>query len=151
MNNLGFEIQKSKDRNNWQLIGFVSGSGSTTELNSYSFIDNNIFGEKNYYRLKQIDYNGTYEYSNVIEISLSLNSFQLYQNFPNPFNPSTTFKYAVPQKSFIKIFLYDIKGEKIFDLINEEKEAGIYTFEFNSKNLSSGLQVFILLIRFMDG
>jgi photosystem II stability/assembly factor-like uncharacterized protein len=142
INNSGFEIQKSKDKENWYSIGFVQGSGSSTEKNSYSFSDNSNHYEINYYRLKQTDYNGTYEYSNIIEVSVRLNNFQLYQNYPNPFNPITTIKYAIAKKSFIKISLYDIKGEKIDDLINEEKEAGIYTFELNSKNLSSGVYLY---------
>ncbi|MDP2363802.1 MAG: T9SS type A sorting domain-containing protein, partial [Ignavibacteria bacterium] len=142
INNSGFEILKSKDRENWQSIGFVGGSGSSTENNSYSFLDNSKLYEKNYYRLKQIDYDGSYEYSNVIEVSVPLNNFKLYQNYPNPFNPITTIKFAVPQKTFINVSLYDIKGEKINDLVNEEKERGIYSIEFNSKNLSSGVYLY---------
>jgi len=142
INNSGFELQKSKDKENWQSIGFVRGSGSSTEHNNYKCIDNASLNEKNYYRLKQIDFNGSYEYSDIIAVSVPLSNFKLYQNFPNPFNPITTIKYVVPHKSIVRISLYDIKGEKIVDLINEEKESGIYSIEFNSKILSSGVYLY---------
>lgn len=135
INNHGFEIQKSKDKENWQSIGFVNGVGNSTEYHDYSYIDNTNLYKTNYYRLKQIDYNGNYEYSDIIKVSIILDNFQLFQNYPNPFNPSTTIRYSVPKKSHIKISIYNINGEKVADLINEEKEAGIYSIEFNINNL----------------
>ena len=145
INNNGFEIQKSKDKEIWQTIGFVNGSGSSTEFNNYNYIDNTTLYETNYYRLKQIDYDGTYKYSQIIEISLFLSNFQLYQNFPNPFNPNTTIKYIVSQRSFVRISLYDIRGEKVADLINEEKQPGIHSIEFTNRNLSSGIYLYRMI------
>ena len=146
LNNQGFYIEKSFDKENWFTISFMKGNGTTTELNHYSFVDKEIKSNTQFYRLKQVDYNGSYEYSKIIEINtdLLLSSFQLYQNYPNPFNPVTTITYIVPKKSFIKIILFDIKGEKLSELLNEEKDSGFYSVEINSKNLSSGVYFYIM-------
>jgi len=139
LNNKGFEIQKSIEKKSWLTIGFVNGSGTTSESRVYSYQDNSVFAEKNYYRLKQLDFDGTFQYSDVIDVSVPIEKFSLSQNFPNPFNPSTTIRYTIHEKSFIRISIYDVKGEKISDLVNEEKDRGFYSVEINSKNLSSGV------------
>ena len=65
--------------------------------------------------------------------------FSLSQNFPNPFNPTTQISYSIPQKSFVNLKVYDLLGKEISQLINEEKEAGIYEVNFDASNLSSGV------------
>lgn len=144
LNNRGYEIQKSYDMQNWKTIGFVEGKGNSTEYIEYSFIDAEIAGDEVFYRLKQVDFNGSFEYSQVIEVNLEkfpLN-FNLKQNFPNPFNLSTVIKYSLPEKSFVNISLYDIKGEKVSELVNEQKEKGIYSIKFIGDNLATGVYLY---------
>lgn len=146
VNNSGFEIERSKVKSQnsneavWEKIGFVNGNGTTTEIKSYSFIDNNVTAGTYSYRLKQIDFNGTFEYSNIIEVEVSSpQNFELSQNYPNPFNPSTTISFSLPQNVFVILKVYDVIGNEVATLVNEEKSAGRYDINFNAANLSSGI------------
>jgi photosystem II stability/assembly factor-like uncharacterized protein len=139
LNNEGFVIQKSIDMENWNNIGFVEGKGTSSEQNNYSFEDINVNSEKNYYRLKQIDFSGEVEYSKLIEVSVPLYSFYLYQNFPNPFNSSTIIKYIVQEKTVVKLNLYSINGELVKEILKEEKEKGIYNLIINLNDLATGV------------
>lgn len=141
LNNSGFQVEKSFDKETWFNIGFVDGSGTTTNVNHYSFIDNEIISDIQFYRLKQIDYDGSYEYSKVIEVNSEFNisSYHLFQNYPNPFNSSTIIDYQVSVKSLVNISLCDIKGEKILELVNDEKEKGLYTTALTNNRLPSGV------------
>ena len=134
LNNHGFEIERSVDKANWVTIGFREGDGTTSEPQQYSYKDNlSEFGAATlYYRLKQFDFVGNYEYSNVIEIYLAPSEFSLEQNYPNPFNPSTTISYQLPVNSFVSLKVYDIIGNEIATLVNEEKLAGKYEVEFST-------------------
>lgn len=139
-NNYGFEIQKRYDNTQFEKIGFVNGFGSTTEENNYSFTDNDLQSYRIYYRLKQIDFNGNFKFSDVVMIEDAvLNEFQLYRNYPNPFNPSTTIKYSLPRQSRIKISLYNILGNLVETLFDGEQTAGIHQLILNAKDLSSGV------------
>lgn len=141
LNNRGFYVEKSFDIVNWFNLSFVEGNGTTTEVNYYSFTDDEIPLEIQYYRLKQIDYDGSFEYSKTIEINpnIEIPAFQLYQNYPNPFNSSTIITFQIPTKSFVNLSLYDIKGEKIIELLNEEKEKGFYKTSLENISLPSGI------------
>jgi len=131
-NNLGFEIQRRKC-SEWELIGFVPGYGTTIERHSYSFIDDNVSSGHYQYRLNQIDFDGASTYSNSIEVEImSPVEFSLYQNFPNPFNPSTVISYQLPVSSFVKMKVYDALGNEIATLVNENKTAGKYEVEFSA-------------------
>lgn len=142
INNSGFEIQKSTDGSEFVSVGFIKGNGTTTEPKAYSFVDNhlnNVTG-KLYYRLKQIDYNGAFNYSDIVEVVIDLPlEYSLNQNYPNPFNPSTKIKYSVPEQNLVSIVVYGVTGEEIATLVNEVKEAGNYEIEFNALQLSSGV------------
>ncbi len=139
LNNLGFEIQKSNDEHDWKYIGFINGAGSTTNPSNYSFIDKNVFAGENYYRLVQVDFDGTKKIINPIKVNFvgSL-KYELAQNYPNPFNPATTIKFSIPSKNLVTLKVYDVLGKEISVLVNEVKEAGNYSLEFNAANLSSG-------------
>ena len=85
-------------------IGFIRGNGTTTEPQLYSFVDENLSSGKYQYRLKQIDFDGTLEYSNTIEVDInSPIKFSLEQNYPNPFNPSTNIQYAISSRQFVTL------------------------------------------------
>jgi hypothetical protein len=143
INNSGFEIERSSDNINFILIGFVAGSGTTTGLSEYSFTDKRLSDGKYYYRLKQIDLNGTFTYSDVIDAEVqTVFDFVLYQNYPNPFNPSTTIKYQLQEESLVSLKVYNILGKEIVTLVNEKQEPGIHTINFDAGSLSSGLYIY---------
>ncbi len=144
VNNYGFEIQRSNDNSNFESIGFVKGFGTTTEPHAYSYVDN-ISGNL-YYRLKQVDYNGIFSFSGVVEVSKLPEAFQLEQNYPNPFNPTTRIKFIIPKLSFVNLTVYDILGREEATLVNEEKHPGSYEVDFDGSGLSSGMYFYVLNI-----
>jgi hypothetical protein len=145
LNNLGFEIERSNDGNEFVTVGFAEGKGSSTVLNQYSFTDypigliNNIL----YYRLKQFDYDGHYEYSKVIEVEIP-GTYSLDQNYPNPFNPSTTISFRITESGNIKLSVYNLIGEEVAILKEGFAEAGRYEVNFHAKNLPSGIYFYNL-------
>jgi photosystem II stability/assembly factor-like uncharacterized protein len=146
-NNSGFEIQRTTaNENNWKKMNFVQGNGSTNEAKNYSYEDKNLSSGKYLYRLKQIDFNGNYEYhalQNEVEIGVP-KKFNLSQNYPNPFNPVTKINFELPRTSKVKLFVYDITGKLASELINEQRAAGYYTVGFNGSNLASGTYFYAL-------
>ena len=96
------------------------------------------------YRLKQIDRDGKLSYSNEAEVTIGIvpKVFALDQNFPNPFNPTTTISYAIAEPSIVKLVLFDDLGREVQTLVNESKEAGFYKVNFNAAHLSSGLYIY---------
>ncbi len=145
LNNRGFEVEKSVDNNNWMDLGFIQGKGTTTEKTYYSYMDDDVINGMNYYRLKQIDFDGSINYSPTVSISYEQpNGFILSQNYPNPFNPTCTIHYALPREAYVTLNIYNVLGTKLKELINEKKSAGDYSIEFNSENLPSGIYFYRL-------
>ncbi len=148
-NNAGFEIERLLGRNgqsatSWEKVGFVKGKGTTTEAQSYSFVDRTASGMVQY-RLKQIDFDGTFEYSPIIEVDAGVpRNFELAQNYPNPFNPSTAISYQLPVASNVMLKVYDMLGREVATLVNARQEAGRYQIMFNATNLASGLYFYRL-------
>ena len=148
-NNQGFQIERRKTQDEkseeWENIGFVNGSGTITEPQSYSFVNENLQVGKYQYRLKQIDFDGTFEYSNTIEVDINLpKTFALLNCFPNPFNPSTTITYSIPIAGKVSLKIFDVLGNEIATLVNEEMTPGNYTVNFNASNLTSGVYFYRL-------
>lgn len=151
INNYGFDVERKSDfngqtTNEWIKIGFVSGNGNSSSPKDYSFMDNNLFGGGNkfYYRLKQVDNDGQFEYSDIVEVEVVPQQFELSQNYPNPFNPSTTISWQTPASGHQTLKIYDVLGNEIATLVNEEKPAGSYKMEFNASQLSSGVYFYKL-------
>ena len=144
VSNYGFEIQRRTfGDTEWTRIGFVAGNGNSNSPKHYSFIDENpVNGSKFDYRLKQIDTDGNYEFSNVIEAEIVPEEFVLYQNYPNPFNPVTKITYQISKESKVVIKVYDILGTEAVTLVNETKNPGYYEVEFNGINLTSGTYIY---------
>lgn len=145
LNNQGFVVERKTENTDWNSIGFVAGYNTTTETHNYQFTDNEITANKYFYRLKQVDYDGTFEYSNIVEIDInSISEFTLNQNYPNPFNPSTKISFTLPQSTNVKLSVFNALGEKIAELMNEVKSAGTYDVDFNASELSSGIYLYRL-------
>lgn len=140
LNNKGFEIQRKSFTTDWNAIGFVNGSGTTTNYTEYSFTDTSPKNGKNFYRLKQIDYDGSITYSEIISIDFSpLSIFRLYPNFPNPFNSHTIINFNLPYDSNIELKIFNILGEQADKLIFENLSAGLNKINYSAESLNSGV------------
>lgn len=149
VNNYGFNVErrtKSEDGTpvslgtSWKTLGFVQGHGNSNSPKEYSFEDKNPQVGKLQYRLKQIDFDGAFEYSDVVEVEVRApKQFVVYQNYPNPFNPTTNISYEIPVKSNVVIKVYDVLGSEVAVLLNEEKLPGRYQVEFKASHLPSGI------------
>lgn len=148
VNNSGFDIERRvagiETQNIWVKIGFVSGNGNSTELRNYQFADNGLNQGKYNYRLKQIDFNGNFNYYNLSNEVIVGNpeKFNLSQNYPNPFNPSTKINFDIPNDGFVSLKVYDMTGREVANLVNEFKTSGYYTVNFNASNLSTGVYLY---------
>ena len=152
INNSGFDIERSQDNNNFEVIGFVTGFGTTSGTHNYSFVDNNVTIGTYYYRLKQIDFDGSFKHSGTVEVDFtSPTEFNLLQNYPNPFNPTTTLQFTLPFDASVMLNVYNLVGEKVAEVINEELAAGLHKIQFNGENLSSGLYLYKLNVFGKDG
>lgn len=147
-NNWGFEIERTSiaedsNHNNsleWRSIAFIKGKGTTVKKSYYSFRDFGLNPGNYIYRLKQIDYNGTFEYSTKESVEVFFPfKYQLKQNYPNPFNPHTTIEYTIPIQSFTRIIIYDVLGNKIKTLNEGIVEAGSYKIVLDSEGMASGV------------
>ncbi|MDZ7625488.1 MAG: C25 family cysteine peptidase [Ignavibacteriaceae bacterium] len=144
-NNQGFEIEKMVTGGSFELVGYVAGFGTTTEPKSYSFIDSKLEAGSYIYRLKQIDFDGTFTYSDEVNVEVEIPLvYALEQNYPNPFNPSTTIKYSLSEDGFVKLAVYNLLGEEVTTLVNNEQKAGRYEVVFNASKLSSGVYMYRL-------
>lgn len=162
-NNYGFNVERKNpplstgqaglnplQGGDFEKIGFVQGHGTTTEHQSYIFMDESVLSGTYQYRLKQVDYDGSYEYSNIIEVEVGIpTEFSLEQNYPNPFNPTTIIRYSIPtvetgHAPSVQLIVYDVLGNEVATLVNEEKKAGIYEVEFSATGITSGIYFYRL-------
>ncbi|MBX2975240.1 MAG: T9SS type A sorting domain-containing protein [Ignavibacteriaceae bacterium] len=143
-NNHGFEIERISNNENWEKIAFVNGNGNSNSPKTYSFTDESLSFGKYSYRLKQIDNDGSFTYSESVEIEIENipTEYTLYQNYPNPFNPSTTIKFGLPKDSKVILEVYNIIGEKVTTLINQEMSAGYHNVNFTGSELSTGIYIY---------
>ena len=135
VNNYGFDVERKTSIENWQKLGFIQGNGNSNSPKYYEYTDNEINPGKYYYRLKQVDNDGSFEYSNTVEVNTDElpDEFMLGQNFPNPFNPSTKIKFAVRNKSKVRLIVYNVLGNQVATLFNDEAEANkVYEVEFSA-------------------
>ena len=139
LNNRGFDIERNSG-NGFEKIGFVPGFGTTTEPRSYSFKDEGLSAGTYEYRLKQIDFEGTFAYSVIIEAEVIVpNVYAMAQNYPNPFNPSTKINFSLAVDSKVSLKIFDVLGQEIITLVNEDLSAGTYNYDFNATNINSGV------------
>jgi hypothetical protein len=139
INNQMFEIERRTEAGQFATIGYVEGHGTTTEPQNYSYTDVTVSTGIYFYRLKQLDFLGSYEYFDEIEVDVTGPlSFDLGQNYPNPFNPSTNIKYSVPETGDIRLAVYNLIGEEVAVLVDGFSEAGFFEVTFDASSLPSG-------------
>lgn len=150
-NNKGFEVERklivNGASNGFITVAFKAGAGTTSEVKNYSLTDNlsGLNAAAVAYRIKQVDYDGTFSYSKEVVVNLTTpETFSLQQNYPNPFNPSTTIKYSVPSASKVSLKVFDVLGKEVAVLVNETKTAGNYEVNFDASKLTSGVYFYQL-------
>ncbi len=154
VNNYGFEVERSlvveaDEDVVWEKISFVEGSGNSNSSKAYSFEDKNpIGGTKFNYRLKQIDIDGTFEYSDMVEIEVLPAEYELFQNYPNPFNPSTKIKFSLPEDAKVAVDIYNMLGQRVMTLFNKNMKAGYHQVLFDTQTaghqLASGVYIYTI-------
>ncbi len=140
-NNYGFEIQRGTNPTQFTKIGFIQGAGTTTEMQTYFFIDMPNTSGTYYYRLKQVDLDGSHHFSQILEVNFNNqpSAFHLYQNYPNPFNAETVISYELPTPDRVRLTIYNTRGQQVAEILNENKPAGRFTIKFNAEGLPGGV------------
>ena len=133
----------------WKKIGFVKGNGNSSNPHHYSFTDNTLQNQGTCsYRLKQIDNDGTFKYSNTLSVMVNLpNNYFLAQNFPNPFNPTTKIEFGLKNDGYVKLIVYNLLGEKVKELVNGPLNAGYHKVLFDAGSLASGVYIYRLDVK----
>ena len=160
LNNFGFEIQrtplippfdKGGTQGGWTRVTFIEGNGTTTKPKEYSYTDRPSISGKYLYRLKQVDFNSSYEYSQVVEVNYVISRFELFQNYPNPFNTSTTISFSLPQATDVSLKVFNILGQEVETLVNGFWEEGIHSINYDAESAIGGLNSGIYLYRIEAG
>jgi hypothetical protein len=150
-NNQGFEVQRNTG-SEFVTIGFVQGHGTITETQEYSYFDNNVSSGSYTYRLKQIDYNGSFAYSDIVEVEVvTPNTYALDQNYPNPFNPSTRIEFKLKVDSKVSLKVFDVLGQEVANLVNATLVAGAHNVDFDASALNTGVYLYRLEATGIDG
>ena len=150
LNNSGFQVERLRVNNSgneeWILAKFVPGAGTTNEPRIYNYNEVGMHKGTYKYRLKQIDFNANFEYFSLNEelIIAAPKKFHLSQNFPNPSNPTSKINFQIPENAHVTIKIFNLIGEEVNTLLNEEREAGFYSVEFNGSSMASGVYLYRL-------
>jgi len=146
VNSNRFEIERKSVSSDWTKIGEVAASGNSNSPKEYMFTDNSVTSGQIVYRLKIVDNDGSFAYSKEIEVeNLQPSTYQLSQNFPNPFNPTTTISYQILAESNVKLLLFSITGELVRELVNSSQAAGSYNVTLDASGLASGTYIYRLV------
>ena len=142
-----FEVERSLVTNGtWTTVGSVKAAVLSNSTKNYSYSDAKLQSGKYQYRLKMVDNDGSFSYSSVEAAEVAVpKDFTVSQNYPNPFNPSTKIDYQVPVDAKVIMEVYNIAGQKVMELVNQEQSAGYYTVDFGASKLSSGVYIYRLV------
>lgn len=154
INSKSFVVERKLSGNNWTVSGEVAAAGNSTEIRKYTFADRNVAAGIYSYRLKAVDFDGTFEYSSTIEVSVGTpEAFAVAQNYPNPFNPSTTVEYQLPADAFVTMEIFAVTGEKVATLLNTMVSAGYQKqiIDAAALRLTSGVYMYRISARGADG
>jgi hypothetical protein len=156
VNNYGFEVQRSLQGGAYSTLpgAFVPGHGTTNEPQSYRYTDTTAGSGVWLYRLKQIDLDGSIHFSDGVRVSILATvtpvglpvPFSLEQNYPNPWNPSTTIRYSIPERALVSLEVFTVLGRRVATLVREEKPAGYYNVVFRGEGLASGVYYYALRV-----
>ncbi len=154
VNNFGFYVERSSNSSSFERLpnSFVAGNGTTNDPQTYSFTDRNPLASNAFYRLQQIDLDGTVHYTEPVSVSGVTSvgdaeipvAYVLKQNYPNPFNPSTKIEFSIPNGSFVSLKVFDMLGQEVATLVSEELRQGTYAKTFVGDGLSSGVYLYKL-------
>lgn len=151
LNNKGFDVERKMIAPNsaWQKVGFVNGYGTVQEQKNYLYIDNKLQAGRYSYRIKQIDYNGNFEYFELpVDVIIGApENFSMSQNYPNPSNPRSKIDFQIPVDGDVSLTVYDMLGKEISVLVNEFKKADFYSVEFDGSSLATGVYFYRILIK----
>ncbi len=153
INNSGFDIEKATENNQWVKIGFIQGYGNKSTPSNYSFVDKGVQKGNYSYRLKQVDYNGNYEYFSLnqdVDIQAP-KSFFMFQNYPNPFNPVTSINFNLPYDSKVKLTVYDVAGRVVANLLDGDMKSGFYSKSFDGTSIPSGIYFYKIISSYPGG
>ncbi len=151
VNNHGFEIQRNSGTG-FTTVAFIQGNGTTTEVKNYAFIDKGLSAGSYSYRLKQLDYSGMFDFSDAVEVDVTgITEFALIQNYPNPFNPSTMISFNLITDSRVSLKIFNLLGQEISTLINQNLTAGLHEVNFDGVGLNSGVYFYQLEATGIDG
>jgi hypothetical protein len=153
VNTRQFEIDRTNlstdgSTTTWSVVGLMRAAGTSVSPTKYSYTEKNLQAGKYQYRLKMIDNDGSYKYSDAIETEIALpRDFSISQNYPNPFNPSTKIDYQVPVEAKVILEVYSITGQKVIELVNQDQQAGYYSVNFGSSSgkLASGVYIYRII------
>jgi len=146
-NNFGFYVERAvNEEKNWQRIGFIEGAGTSSQQHRYEFIDDSASEAGTYYyRLKQVDTNGAYQYSKSVNFAVSAPSeYSLSQNYPNPFNPTTNIVFQIKEEGMVFMAMYDLLGRQVKTLVNESMKPGTHRIALDASDLSAGVYFYSL-------
>jgi hypothetical protein len=151
-NNKGFEVQRKVVGGGFNSIAFLEGKGTTTQTQNYSYSDNGLTPGVYSYRLKQVDFDGTTEYSKVVEVEIAAPvEFSLAQNYPNPFNPSTAINFSLAIDSKVSLKIFNILGQEVTTLLSKNLNAGNHKVNFDASSLNSGVYLYKIEAQGVDG
>lgn len=151
-NNQGFEVMRKSGNGEYMSVGYINGNGTTLNPHNYSFVDKNVPNGQNSYRLRQIDFDGSYAFSSIVEVDVTAPSqFGLAQNFPNPFNPSTTISFNLAVDSKVTLKVFNALGQEVSVLANATYGAGTHNLNFDASALTSGIYVYSIEAAGVDG
>ncbi|MDP4174651.1 MAG: T9SS type A sorting domain-containing protein [Bacteroidota bacterium] len=155
VDNYGFQIErKSPSSDVWENLGIVKGHGNSNTGSSYSYEDKKLVLSGKYsYRLKQLDNNGDFKYSQTVEVAFTSRNenFALEQNYPNPFNPATKISYCLPKESHVKLTVFNSLGEVVKELVNGIQVPGVCEVSFSASEMPSGIYFYQIEADPLDG
>jgi len=151
-NNYGFEVLRKSGNGEFERISFIPGNGTSTTTQNYSYVDKNVAAGNYSYRLRQLDFDGTYAFSSTVEVDMSSPAqFNLGQNFPNPFNPATTISFNLAVDSKVSIKVFNALGQEVSVLTSAQYAAGTHNLNFNATGLTSGIYYYTIEAVGQDG